>query len=669
MLTKNLLAGLVGQAFPAALLLCGLAAAAPPVSDFHRLTLEDLLSVEPIGQTVLSPDGKTFAIARGGQIELMSSDGGWPVTLTSTAGGKSNLNWSFDGRRIAFVSQGSIWVVPAAGGAPRRLTNAAPGDGDPRQAGDRNPQWSPNGKWILFESGRRGHSDLLVVSEDGRSQNFLTQGSADAGNATWSPDGKRIAYTERTPEYFSGRLDVVNFNNENGEAGDPVVLYTAPQDRGGGWSLRRAEWSPDGKTLALSLQESGWDNIWLIPAAGGKPKQLTRGNWEDMDPVFSPDGKSVAVVSSRKELEERDIWIVPVDGSKPRAVTQFNTPGVASFPIWSPDGRVIYFHRASPLSSADLVAASVSGATPPKFLTHTTPRNFDGALAMPEKVQYKSKDGLETVGLIYKPHNFNSNTRYPAVLWIHGGPEAQDSFQLDVWAQYLAQQGYVVLTPNYRGSSGYGEKFRNMNVEDSGGGEMDDVAAGAQYLIDHGLADPKRIAIGGGSHGGTMTAYAVVKYPDLFAAAIEMYGVVDRATFVERTNRPSAIRWMRKMGGAPNEKPDVYRKADVLLDVEKIHTPLLILHGENDPQVPPYESVQFTRALKEHNKVFYYFTYPNELHGFAQREHRLDAWRKELAFLQQYINPRYGLSSTSTEDFLQPGAGRTTTTRTPEMSR
>jgi dipeptidyl aminopeptidase/acylaminoacyl peptidase len=651
------------------LLICALLSAAPRPAELHRLTLEDLLSVEPIGQTALSPDGKTFAITRAGQIELLPADGGWPVTLTSTVGGKSGLNWSFDGRKIAFVSQGSIWVVPAVGGAPRRLTNAPAGEGDPRQAGDRNPQWSPNDKWILFESGRRGHGDLLVVSEDGRSQNFLTQGSADSGNATWSPDGKRIAYTDRAPEYFSGRLEVVAFNNENGQAGDPVTLYTAPEDRGGGWALRRAEWSPDGKTLALSLQESGRDNIWLIAAAGGKPTQLTRGNWEDTDPLFSPDGKSIAIVSSRKQLEQRDIWIVPVDGSAPRILARFGTPGIESSPIWSPDGHLIYFHRASPLSSADLVVANVSGASAPKFLTHTLPKNFDGALEMPEKIQYKSKDGLETAGLLYKPRNFKSDTRYPAVLWIHGGPEAQDAFQLDLWAQYLAQQGYLVLTPNYRGSSGYGEKFRNLNVEDSGGGEMDDVAAGAQYLIDHGLADPKRLAIGGGSHGGTMTAYAVVKYPDLFAAAIEMYGVVDRATFVERTNRPSAIRWMRKMGGAPNEKPEVYRKANVVLDVEKIRTPLLILHGENDPQVPPYESVQFTRALKEHNKVFYYFTYPNELHGFSQREHRLDAWHKELAFLQQYINPRYGLSSTSTDDFLQPGPARTTAARTSEPSR
>ena len=189
---------------------------------------------------------------------------------------------------------------------------------------------------------------------------------------------------------------------------------------------------------------------------------------------------------------------------------------------------------------------------------------------------------------------------------------------------------------------------------------MDDVAAAAQYpTVDKGLADPKHLAIGGGSHGGTMVAYAVTKYPALFHAAIELYGVVDRATFVERTNRPSAIRWMMKMGGSPAEKPEVYRRANVLLDVAKIQTPLLILHGENDPQVPPYESAQFVKTLKEHRKVYYYFTYPNRLHGFAQRDHRLDAWRKELAFLEKYIKPQFGLSSTSVDDLLAPQPAQT----------
>ncbi len=619
----------------------------------HRLTLEDLLSVEPVGETALSPDGKTFAMTRNGQIVLMPAEGGWPVTLTSTAAGKSGLSWSPDGRSIAYASQGGIWVAPAAGGTPRRITNAANGPGDPRQASDRQPQWSPKGRWILFETGRRGHNNMMVVSEDGMVTDYLTAANLDEEGASWSPDGTRISYTARAPEYFSGKLNVLKFDPAKGQAAaDPVTLYTSPTDRGGGWSIRKAQWSPDGRTLAVVLQDSGWDNVYLISASGGAPKALTHGEYEDTNPVFSPDGKSLAIVSSRRNLEESDIWIVPADGSAARQLAKFTTPGVESQPEWSPDGNRIYFHRSSPMESTNLLVADLNGT--PKYLTHTTPKNFESGLVMPEEVHFRSKDGMDVAAILHKPRGFKAGTKYPAVLWIYGGPEGQDTFRFDSWPQYLAQSGYVVLQPNYRGSTGYGEKFRNLNVEDSGGGEMDDVAAGAEYLVKQGMADPKRLAIGGGSHGGTMVGYAVTKYPDLFAAAIELYGVVDRATFNERTNRNTAIRWMMKMGGTPEEKPEVYRKADSLADAAKIKTPLLVMHGENDPQVPPYESAQFVRALKEHGKVYYYFTYPNELHGFSQRDHRLDAWRRQLAFLEKYIQPRYGISSTSTEDLLGP---------------
>jgi dipeptidyl aminopeptidase/acylaminoacyl peptidase len=636
-----------------------------------RLTLEDLLSVEPIGQTALSPDGKTFAFVRSGQIVLMPSTGGWPVTLTSTAGGKSGLTWSPDGSVIAFASGGSIWSVPVSGGAPKRLTSTAPASGgDPRTAGDRAPQWSPKGKWILYESRKRGHNSLMVVRDDGMSNNFLSDSTADQGAATWSPDGTQISYVERTPEYFSGKLAVVKFNPESGEASnDPRVLYTSPTDRGGGWSLRAAQWSPDGRSLALVLQTSGWDNVYLLPTTGGEPKPVTHGDWEDASPKFSPDGKSLAIVSSRGDLEARAIWIAPVNGSEPRKLAQISEAGMESDPEWSPDGKRIYFHRASPVESTDLLSVPASGSSQPTYLTHTLPKNLESALRAPEIVHFKSKDGLSIAGILYKPAKVKAGERYPAVLWIHGGPEAQDSYRMDGWAQYLTQAGYVVLEPNYRGSNGYGEKFRNLNVEDSGGGEMDDVAAGAQYLVDQGLADPKRLAIGGGSHGGTMVGYAVTKYPDLFAAAIELFGVVDRATFIERTNRPSAIRWAMKMGGPPAEKPEVYRKADILLDVNKIKTPLLIMHGENDPQVPPYESAQFTRALKQHGKTYYYFTYPGELHGFSQRAHRLDAWRKQLVFLEKYTQPKYGLSSTSTDDLLLEAPKSASNGRTPAVTQ
>ncbi|MFC5863191.1 prolyl oligopeptidase family serine peptidase [Acidicapsa dinghuensis] len=624
-----------------------------------HLTLQDIVSPDGIGPTALSPDGKTFALTRDGQIVLLPVSGTWPVTLTSTSGGKSGLAWSPDGKNIAFASQGSIWVVSVSGGAPRRLTNAPAGGGDPRQAADRAPQWSPKGRWILFQSGRRGKNSLLVVSSDGDSTNFLTDGREEAGEGKWSPTGDEIVYVARSKEHFSGQLKLIHFDANSGQrTSESTVLYTSPVDHGGGWSIRGTEWSPDGKELVAVLQNSGWNHLYMLSEKGGEPKQITAGDFEEDAPQFSPDGKQIAFISNRELAESTSLWAIPVDGGQATKIAKFDIPGIVSAVQWSPDSRKLYFDHQSPIETSDIFSVELNSNAIPVQITHTTSKNYEASAQIPERITWSSKDGKTVSGLLYKPEGAKPGAKLPLVVWVHGGPEGQDVYRADGWAQYLAQSGYLVLEANYRGSSGYGEAFRNLNVEDSNGGEVDDVATGAQYLVAQGLADPTRMAIGGGSHGGTMTAYMVVHYPDLFQAAIELYGVVDRDLFVQRTNPDSSIRWMMKMGGAPNEKPEVYKKANVLLQVEKVKTPLLVMHGEDDPQVPPANSAEFVKALREHDKTVFYFTYPNELHGFAQPAHRLDAWRKQLAFLEHYINPRYGTTSTSTDEVAFPSSDK-----------
>jgi dipeptidyl aminopeptidase/acylaminoacyl peptidase len=658
-----------------ALLISLLSATTEVCAQGGRITLEDVVSVPGIGTPVLSPDGKQFALIRDGQVYLLSSEGGWPVLLTTTPGGKSEVSWSPDSQSLTFVSQGSIWIVAATGGQPKRLTDGVIGPGDPRGATDRTPHWSPAGKWILFQSGRHGKDELFVVSEDGKSKKFLAsaelyQGRDQIGDSAvkesdglaadrfdpdpaWSPDGASIVYTERSREHFAGKLKLIHFDSATGQSiGAPVELYEPRPDRGGAWAINKVAWSPDGKTLAFTLQDTGWDKVYLLPVNGGQPKQLTQGEGEDYAPTYSPDGKSLAIISNRNHPEEERVWIVPLSGSEPRQLTQLG-PGVEARPQWSPDSKRIYFARSSPLEPPDLYVASSEGNVTPRALTKFFPLNFHAVrIAPPEVAHFKGKDGLDLTGILYRPIDFKPGIRYPAVLWIHGGPEGQDTLSFSAWSLFLAQEGYVVFHPNYRGSSGYGEKFRNLNVEDSGGKEVQDVGAAAQYLIDQGLADPKRIAIGGGSHGGTMVNFAVTKLPDTFAAAISLFGVCDRATFLERTNRNSVIRWETKMGGTPEEKPDVYRRANILLDVARIKTPLLVMHGEEDPQVPPYESAQLVRALKKEGKIFFYYTYAHEGHGFTDHEHLLDALRKQQAFLQKYLQPSYGRSSTSIDDLL-----------------
>ena len=624
-----------------------------------RLTMEDLLSASTGrgGAGVLSPDGSHFVMQEHGQIALLSTSGGAAVALTSTPPAKSEPSWSPDGQYIVFVSEGDIWTVPVTGGEPKRLTHDPAGPGDPRGATDHRPHWNPKGTWILYESGQHGFNELCVIKEDGSQEHVVAASEiykghdalgasvSDHGDAVssdrfdpapaWSPDGTRISYTERSRTTFSGKLKVLRFDQVTGAAGKAIDLYVAKNDPGGAWAINTAAWSPDSQTLVVVLQESGWDKLWLLRAAGGSPHPLTTGPGEDESPVFSPDGRFIAFSSNRDLPEERHLWVVPVTGGLPHRVT--HVPGVEGAAQWSPDSRQIYFSRGSALRAPASYVALASGEGEARPLEPEKPSKFEGLGIAPEVAHYKGKDGLSLAGILYKPANFDASRRYPTVIWAHGGPEAQVLLSLTPWSLYLAQQGYVVFEPNFRGSTGYGERFRNSNVEDSGGGEIDDIAAAVTYLVDAGIADPKRVAIGGGSHGGTVVANAVTKLPSTFAAAIEMFGVVDRALFLQYTNRNSAIRWETKMGGTPEEKPAVYRKANILPEVPRIQTPLLVMHGEEDPQVPPQESAELVAALKKAGKTYSYVTYPHEGHGFQQREHRQDSYERQLAFLAHYL--------------------------------
>jgi dipeptidyl aminopeptidase/acylaminoacyl peptidase len=640
------------------------------VGQTEKLTLNDILTPafggggygrRGGGESQTSPDGKYTLSQTGGQLTLKLADGSDPKVLVASTEPLLDLQWSSDSKHIAYISQGQVWVVASDGNAPVQLTHDPKGPGDPRGATDSHVQWNPRGTWILFESGKKGFNELYVVSQDGGGPNLIAateiyhgkdliavNTAQDRGDAVssdrfdarplWSPDGTRISYTERSREFFSGKLKVLPFDAQKGiPAGPAKDIYVAKNDTGGAWAVNTVAWSPDSSTLAVILQETHWDKIWLIPSAGGKPKELTFGPGEDEEPVYSPDGKWIAFSSNRDFAEQSHIWLVPAAGGAPHRLSRLD--GIEGEPRWSADSQSIRFFQRTTLGASATYDADIAGKSDPKLIGSMRHSKFENLGITPEVVYYKGKEGLPLAGILYKPADYHAGTRYPTVILPHGGPEGQVTLSASPWSIFLADQGYVVLEPNFRGSTGYGERFRNANVEDSGGGEIDDIQASVQYLIDAGLTDPKHVGISGGSHGGTVVANAVTKYPDTFAVGIEKFGVVDRALFLRYTNRNSEIRWETKMGGPPELKPAVYRKANVLPDVSQIKAPLLILHGEEDPQVPPQESQEFAAALKNAGKTFTYITYPNEGHGFIQRDHRLDADQRELAFLNKYLKP------------------------------
>jgi dipeptidyl aminopeptidase/acylaminoacyl peptidase len=183
------------------------------------------------------------------------------------------------------------------------------------------------------------------------------------------------------------------------------------------------------------LQDSGWDKIYLVPADGGAPHAITTGDSEDEGPVYSPDGKQIAFVSNRNNPEERRVWIASADGGNPHPLVRIGS-GLDCDPIWSPDGQRVYFLHNSTFESPSLAVAPVQGDAA-KVLIHTQPLKFaNTGLVQPEVIHYKSKDKLDIAAILYKPLNYSEDKRYPAILWIHGGPDVQDSLGWDPWALF-----------------------------------------------------------------------------------------------------------------------------------------------------------------------------------------------------------------------------------------
>jgi Tol biopolymer transport system component len=333
------------------------------------------------------------------------------------------LSWSPDGKQIAFVSEGNIWVVGIDSGRPKRLTSDPVGPGDPRGASDHHPLWNPNGKWILYQSVRKGVDELYVVSEDGPHEQLLAateiytgadvirSSALDGGDAvssdrfdpapSWAPDGTRISYTERSRQFFSGKLKVLPFDQQTGTAAGPAIdLFVAKNDRGGAWAANTAAWAPDDKALAVVLQESGWDKVWLIPAKGGKPKRLTEGPSEDENPVYSPDGRWIAFVSNRDLPEEPHQWVVAARGGAPHLITQL--AGIESGGQWSPDSKSIHFLRETALRPPARYVAQASGARNALPLQPVVPSKYEALGVTPEVAHFKGKDGFPLAGVLYR---------------------------------------------------------------------------------------------------------------------------------------------------------------------------------------------------------------------------------------------------------------------------
>jgi dipeptidyl aminopeptidase/acylaminoacyl peptidase len=366
-------------------------------------------------------------------------------------------------------------------------------------------------------------------------------------------------------------------------------------------------------------------------AATSAPRNLT-GKYNDSvnsAPKWSPDG--AALYAAGAEGVYGQLLKIGVAGGEPKTI--FASKGAYGGVDLSRDGRMLAFVFNDAKSTNNIWIASSAGREA-KRLTNFNPKIKDFAIVPIEVIRWKAPDGLEIEGLLLKPLNYEAGKRYPLILQIHGGPYGQFAYGLNTRAQIFAANGYAVLLPNPRGSTGYGNKFTTANLGDWGGKDYQDLMTGVDEVIKMGLADPERLAVMGGSYGGFMTFW-VITQTNRFKAAIGHAGISDWYSFYGQSDIPGLMEY--GFGGVPWTARETYEKWSPVRYADRVKTPLMITHGEQDRRVPIAQAEQYYRALRKRGVETVFIRYPREGHGIAEPNHQIDLVRRQLEWFDKHL--------------------------------
>jgi dipeptidyl aminopeptidase/acylaminoacyl peptidase len=455
----------------------------------------------------------------------------------------------------------------------------------------------------------------------------------------WSSDDKTI-YADRVNPPFTDadiyRIDVASGKLENLTPHQGTIRYLA------------SSLSPEGGTILLSSDaKGGYMNIALLDVASKKVTWVTDLKWEAYSGNFSPDGKRYSFTVNEDGLTDAYLSDRATNHAE-----KLDVPHGLNYFSGNPNefapqsDRVIVSHEASN-QPGDLWVYNVNRRQAEQ-LTFSAIASLRAIPLPPSQiVHYKSFDGKIISALLWVPFNLKRDESNAAVVLPHGGPTGQmvDYWNTDVAA--LASRGYICVAPNPRGSTGYGLDFQKANFQDLGGGDLKDEIAGVEFLKATGYVDPKKIGIYGGSYGGFMTLMAVGKTPEIWAAAVELYGIINWSTMLKSSD-PSLNEYLKALLGDPEQNRKIYDEDSPITYIRSEKAPLLVLQGDNDPRVPKEEAQQVVDILKKEGRVVDVHYYPNEGHGFVKRENQIDAIRRTIAWFDQYLMGRAPASGEQT---------------------
>jgi dipeptidyl aminopeptidase/acylaminoacyl peptidase len=630
-------------------------------------TIDDLLNLQTLGGAQISPDGNWVAYTVSStdwkqdafvtQVWLVHVPSGRNFQVTRGEKPCSNPSWSPDGRWLAFMSsrvgdKNQVFVIRPDGGEAIQLTSAESGVG--------GYAWSTDGKQIAFTSSdvkekdvkaRRDYvGDFEVVRREYTYQHLRTIDVAAALTApaagtertkgreysvssfSWSPDNTRIAFSATVnPDLIQGGTADIYLLDLATNGVRKLVDLPGPDNS--------PRWSPDGKMLVFSSAMGNPQHfhansrLAVVPADGGKPRSITDAFDEQPSLIdWLPDG---VYFSASQKTASHLFRVDPATGK----VTRITQPdalmlGGASF---TRDGKSFAFTAPSASSLSEIYVSAVQPFSPRK-LTAMTDQVAGFRLGRREVITWKSQDGTDIEGVLIKPADFDPAKKYPLLCIIHGGPTGVDrptmidtrTYPADIWAA----RGALILKVNYRGSAGYGEKFRQLNVRNLGVGDAWDVLSGVDHLVKLGWVDPKRVGCMGWSQGGYISAFLTTS-STAFAAISVGAGISDWATYYYNTDiTPFTIQYL---GADPAADPAIYAKTSPMTYIKQAKTPTLIQHGELDRRVPIPNAYELRQGLEDRGVTVEMVVYKGFGHGVNKPKASRAVMLHNLGWFNHYI--------------------------------
>ena len=592
------------------------------------------------------------------------------ISYTSMVGDQM---WAPDGSGILFSNrhEGGLWKVPASGGPATRVT-----------AGGGQAQYSPQGAWISYVSEKSGAPELYAWSVDEAREVQLTKLGAKVGAYSWAPDGRTIAFgsdrygsmdiwTVTVPDGDVRRLTGdINYEvyptwTPDGssivyqrmsdswvdrdwmelpaEGGVPHLIAEDEgfMDYGQGRDVGFGLVSPDGSEVLIRSQRSDYRAFWIVPrSGGGGARQVDTQPLDQADASWSPDGQWIAYIV--QDNGTHSLRVVSATGGTPRTVVDPGL-GVVSDVEWSPDGHRISYVLRTPTEPGDLYVVDTDGGTPSRLTQSQPGGSPPSAMVVPQKISYPSADGFTIHAYLYEPRGLQGGEKAPGIIYAHGGPTGHWNDSYYPQAQWLAQNGYAVLAPNIRGSSGYGKAFEDANNGCWGRCDLKDVIAGVDYLKTLPDVNADKMGMTGNSYGGIITMATVGFAPGLLQAAVPQSGYADWVEFFEYNDVLQHVKLLEYEFGPFPDSIASYRRASPIHELHKATTPTFVIHGVGATSTwrPGREEVpagiDFARALAKNYKTYRYKTYPGETYYVSGRENSIEVLEDMLAFFDQFL--------------------------------